>query len=106
MTNNTNNGSSIKRRKSMIQTTKLKKSNKSIKEFGNNTESRMMHIGNKNIKLISYNGNIVLKREKLEINKDNKEKLLRLKRKKKEKNNNNSKNTLNKSNFAHSLQII
>lgn len=106
MINNTNNGNSIKRRKSMIQTKKLKKQNKSIKESGKNIELRMMHIGSKNTKLISYNGNIVLKREKLEINKDNKEKLLRSKRKKKEKNNNNSKNTLNKSNFAHSLQII
>lgn len=53
----------------------------------------MKLIGNKSTKLTFWNGNIELKKEKLEINKENRKEHLRSKNKNKEKKNNNLKST-------------
>lgn len=54
---------------------------------------KWINIGNRNIKMISYNGNIELKREKYKLFKGKKENKLPSREKRKEKNNNNLKNT-------------
>lgn len=60
----------------------------------------MKLIGNKSTKLTFWNGNIELKKEKLEINKDNQKELLRSKNKNKEKKKINLKSTSKRLNYA------
>lgn len=60
----------------------------------------MKLIGNKSIKLTFWNGNIELKKEKLEINKDNQKEHLRSKNKNKEKKNNNLKSISKRLSYA------
>lgn len=60
----------------------------------------MKLIGNKSIKLTFWNGNIELKKEKLEINKDNQKEHLLLKNKNKEKKNNNLKSISKRLSYA------
>lgn len=63
-----------------------------LKGYGKNIIKKLRHIGNKNINQIFYNGNIELRKGKLEIFKDKREELLLQKKKNKEKNQNNYKN--------------
>lgn len=62
-----------------------------IKKYGINITKKKMHIGNKNINLIFYNGNIKLKIEKLMIKLDKNDVNKHNKNKKKDKNYNKKK---------------
>lgn len=75
---------------------KSKQLMKKIKIFGNNTNKKWINIGNKNIKLISFNGNIELNKAKLEQFKEKRKDYFLNKSKNKDKNNNNFKNTSKK----------